>query len=253
MEQLKSPSISKERLDLLLYHRGLTESREKAKAIILSGSVLVDGKKISKAGVEVRVDANLRLLKPVSPYASRGGIKLEAALKAFKIDPSGCIAMDVGASTGGFTDCLLKHGVARVYAIDVGYGQLLWRLQQDARVIVLDRQNIRDLQGKMIPEEVDLATIDVSFISLDKVIPSVVSRMKMGGILIALVKPQFEVGKGRVGKGGIVKDATLREEVRDRISNNGKAWGLDFFGTILSPITGQKGNIEYFIEFRKVR
>lgn len=241
----------KERLDLLLQSRGLAESRERARSLILSGSVLVDGKKVEKAGAQVREDAEIVLLGPASPYVSRGGIKLEAALDAFRPDLSGKIVIDVGASTGGFTDCLLQRGAVRIYAVDVGYGQLAWRLRQDPRVVVLERRNIRTLPPEAIPEPVDLATIDVSFISLEKVIPVVIPFLKPEGEIIALVKPQFEVGKGEVGRGGIVRSPEKRQKVLDRIHNKAAEWGLEAAGSIPSPILGQKGNAEFLVYFKR--
>jgi 23S rRNA (cytidine1920-2'-O)/16S rRNA (cytidine1409-2'-O)-methyltransferase len=241
----------KERLDLLLQSRGLAESREQARSLILSGSVLVDGKKVEKAGAQVKQDAEIVLLGPTAPYVSRGGIKLEAALDAFHLDVTGNVVIDVGASTGGFTDCLLQRGAARVYAVDVGYGQLAWRLRQDSRVIVLERRNIRTLPPEEIPEPADLATIDVSFISLEKVIPAVVSFLKPQGEIVALVKPQFEVGKGEVGRGGIVRSPEKHQRVLDRIQNQAAAWGLRVGGSIPSPILGQKGNVEFLVYFKR--
>jgi 23S rRNA (cytidine1920-2'-O)/16S rRNA (cytidine1409-2'-O)-methyltransferase len=241
----------KERLDLLLQSRGLAESRERARSLILSGSVLVDGKKVEKAGAQVQQDAEIVLLGPASPYVSRGGIKLEAALDTFRLDVSGKSVIDVGASTGGFTDCLLQRGAVHVYAVDVGYGQLAWRLRQDPRVIALERRNIRTLPPEEIPEPVDLATIDVSFISLEKVIPAVIPFLKPEGEIIALIKPQFEVGKGEVGRGGIVRSPEKRQAALDRIQNQAAAWGLRVVGSIPSPILGQKGNVEFLVYFRR--
>lgn len=247
----RSSAKSKERLDLLLQARGLAESRERARSLILSGSVLVDGKKVEKAGAQVPQDAEIVLLGPASPYVGRGGTKLEAALDAFHPDLSGKVAIDVGASTGGFTDCLLQRGTARVYAVDVGYGQLAWRLRQDPRVIVLERSNIRTLPTEAIPEPVDLATIDVSFISLEKVIPAVLPFLRPRGEIIALVKPQFEVGKGEVGRGGIVRSPEKHQSVLNRIFSQAPTWGLEISGSIPSPILGQKGNAEFLVYFRK--
>ncbi|MBN4054413.1 TlyA family RNA methyltransferase [Nitrospira defluvii] len=243
---------SKERLDTLLFQRELAESREKAKALILSGAVIVNGSKIERAGTKVDPNAEIVLLKKSFPYVSRGGIKMESALNAFDLDVSEMVAIDVGASTGGFTDCLLIRGAKRVYAVDVGYGQLAWSLRNDPRVVVLERQNIRYLQKGLIPEQVDLVTIDVSFISLKKVIPAIVSWLKEAGVLIALIKPQFEVGKGAVGKGGIVTDPKLHQAVVEDICQNGSAWKLKEKGLIPSPITGQKGNREFFVYFQKL-
>lgn len=199
----------------------------------------------------IKSDAEITLTGPPPPFVSRGGIKLEAALKTFGVRVIGAVAMDVGASTGGFTDCLLKYGAARVYAVDVGYGQLAWPLRQDERVVVLDRQNIRFISEDVIPERLDFVSIDVSFISLEKVIPCVTPWIKAGGNLIALIKPQFEVGKGEVGKGGIVRAAEKREAVVQKICGMAKAWGLEMMETMCSPIQGQKGNIEYLVYFQK--
>lgn len=241
----------KDRLDQVLVARGVAESREKAKAMILSGSIQVAGRKVDKAGALVATDAEIVLLHPPSPYVSRGGVKLEAAMAAFQIDVAGKTAIDVGASTGGFTDCLLQRGAVRVYAVDVGYGQLAWRLRTDPRVVILERRNIRALPAEAIPEAADLATVDVSFISLEKVIPVITPRLKDEGGLIALVKPQFEVGKGEVGKGGIVRSPEKRQAVLDRICGKAEEWGLAVIGTLPSPILGQKGNMEFLVYFKK--
>ena len=241
----------KERLDLLLVARGFAESREKAKALILSGSIQVAGKKIDKVGAQVDREAEVILLKPPLPFVSRGGLKLAAALDSFQIDVTGKTAIDIGASTGGFTDCLLQRGAARVYAVDVGYGQMAWRLRIDPRVVMLERQNIRHLPADAVPEPADLATIDVSFISLEKVIPAITPRLKPDGAVIALVKPQFEAGKGEVGKGGIVRDPERQKKILDRICGKGAEWGLTVVGAIPSPILGQKGNKEFLVYFKK--
>lgn len=248
-----SGHLSKQRLDLLLQERGFVESRERAKGVILSGAVLVGGKKVEKAGAQVERDAEIVLLTSSSHYVGRGGLKLEAALDAFQIDAVGKVAIDVGASTGGFTDCLLQRGAARVYAVDVGYGQLAWRLRRDPRVIVLERQNIRALPPEAVPQPIDLATVDVSFISLEKVVPTVIPFLKVDGEIIALVKPQFEVGKGEVGKGGIVRSPEKRQNVLDRICGHAEGWGLEVIGSIPSPILGQKGNAEFLVYFKKKR
>ncbi len=242
---------SKERLDLLVQGRGLAESREQAKGLILGGSILVDGQPVTKAGLLVKKDADIALVHTPSPYVSRGGLKLAQALASFKIRVEGAVAIDVGASTGGFTDCLLQQGAIRVYAVDVGYGQMAWRLRQDPRVVVLERRNIRYLSTEEIQAPVDLATVDLSFISLTKVIPKVVSFLKKEGDLIALVKPQFEVGRGEVGKGGIVRSEEKRKEVLAKICAKGEEWGLGLIGAIPSPICGKKGNAEYLVYFKK--
>ncbi len=241
------------RLDKALLARGLTESRERAKSLILEGKVLVDMQLADKAGRMIASDAVITLKSPDIPYVGRGGLKLEAALDAFEIDPTGMLAMDVGASTGGFTDCLLQRGTAKVYAIDVGYGQFDWRLRNDERVVLMERTNIRHLPSDALPHKADIAVIDVSFISLKLVVP-VVSKFlkKPGGILIALVKPQFEVGKADVGKGGIVRDDEKRVQALESVIESVNSLDLKVEGQIDSPIKGQKGNIEYLIIAREM-
>lgn len=235
------------RLDRLLVERGIVESRERGQAMILAGQVLVNGQKVEKAGALVPEDADIRILGQPMPYVSRGGLKLEAALREFKITVTGRTAIDVGASTGGFTDCLLQHGCRKVYAVDVGYGQLAWKLRQDPRVISIERTNIREINPALIPELLDIAVIDASFISLEKVIPPVLPFLARDGEIIALIKPQFEVGKGQVGKGGIVRDETARKAVVERIVEFVREQGLEVKGVIPSPITGQDGNVEFLI------
>jgi 23S rRNA (cytidine1920-2'-O)/16S rRNA (cytidine1409-2'-O)-methyltransferase len=234
------------RLDLLMFEKGLTESREKAKAIILGGNVLVDGLTVDKAGEMVKESASIEVLKKL-PYVSRGGIKLEEAIKSFNISVKDKTAMDVGASTGGFTDCLLQNGAGRVYAVDVGYGQFSWRLRNDPRVVLLEKTNIRYLEKSAVMDLIDIATIDVSFISLLKVIPNVLKFLSPGKEIIALIKPQFEAGRKDVGKGGVIRDETIRQEVIGKIRDGAVNMGLDVMGIIKSPITGPKGNIEYLI------
>lgn len=243
--------MKKERLDILLLARGLVKSRETARGLILSGSVFVDGQKVDKAGTAIGLEAEITMTSERCPYVGRGGIKLAHAISAFSIDVSQKIAIDVGASTGGFTDCLLQQGAARVYAVDVGYGQLAEVVRQDARVVVLDRQNIRYLNEGVIPEKADIVTIDVSFISLTKVIPAVLPLLVAKGEIVALVKPQFEVGKGEVGTGGIVRDAEQHQAVLENIVNKATAWGLCVMGSIPSPITGKKGNKEFLLYCKK--
>ncbi|MDH4162695.1 MAG: TlyA family RNA methyltransferase [Nitrospirota bacterium] len=238
---------SKVRLDRLLSDRGFVESREKGRALILAGQILVNGQKVDKAGALVPPDADIRILGQRMAFVSRGGLKLDAALREFGIDVSGKTALDVGASTGGFTDCLLQRGSVKVYAVDVGYGQMAWKLQQDPRVALIDRSNIREMDPGRIPELVDIVVIDVSFISLNKVVPAILRFLKKDAELIALVKPQFEVGKELVGKGGIVKDEGLRtgavENVRAMLREN----GFEEKGMMRSPITGQDGNVEFLL------
>jgi 23S rRNA (cytidine1920-2'-O)/16S rRNA (cytidine1409-2'-O)-methyltransferase len=239
--------VKKERLDNLLVDRGLVSSRERAKALIVEGKVLVDQQKIDKPGATVRVEAQLELTAQL-PYVSRGGLKLEGALGSFEIDPRGMVVMDVGASTGGFTDCILQRGAKKVYAVDVGYGQLAWKLRNDPRVVNLERTNIRYLQREAVEEEgVDLILIDTSFISIEKFLPHLLGFLKEGGILVGLIKPQFEVGKGDVGKGGVVKDPVLHQKAIDRISAFSRELGLRVLGVADSPLLGPKGNKEFFI------
>jgi 23S rRNA (cytidine1920-2'-O)/16S rRNA (cytidine1409-2'-O)-methyltransferase len=235
------------RLDRLLVERGLVESRERGQALIIAGQVLVNGQKQDKSGALVPEEAEVRILGEVLPYVSRGGLKLEAALREFKVSVEGKIALDVGASTGGFTDCLLQRGCNKVYAVDVGYGQMAWKIRQDPRVVVIERTNIRVMEPSLIAEPVDIVVIDASFISLEKVIPSIMQFLRPGSGLIALIKPQFEAGKGQVGKGGIVRDEGLRIEVVEKIKAFIQETGLTVIGVIQSPITGQDGNVEFLI------
>lgn len=237
----------KERLDKLLVDLGLVKSRERARALVMEGKVLVDGLPADKAGTFVSTGASVSLKEDDIPYVSRGGLKLEAALDAFGIDPSGMTAMDIGCSTGGFTDCLLKKNARKVYAIDVGYGQFDWTLRRDSRVELHEKTNIRHIEKDAIPELMDLIVIDVSFISLLLVLPKAVEFLKDEGIIIALVKPQFEVGKGEVGKGGIVRDDRKRLEAVERVKTGSEGLGLFVRGMIESPLRGQKGNIEYLM------
>jgi 23S rRNA (cytidine1920-2'-O)/16S rRNA (cytidine1409-2'-O)-methyltransferase len=241
----------KERLDKLLVEKGMVQSRERARALIMEGRVTVDGQTLEKPGTPVKVVAQLQIQGEDLPYVGRGGLKLEAALKAFKVDPEGKVVIDVGASTGGFTDCVLQKGAKKVYAIDVGYGQLAWKLQKDPRVINLERRNIRYLKREEVSEEADLILVDTSFISIEKFLPYLVGFLKEGGDLLCLIKPQFEVGKGEVGKGGVVKDSKLHEKVVDRISQFSRGLGLNVGGVIESPLLGPKGNKEFFIHLRK--
>jgi 23S rRNA (cytidine1920-2'-O)/16S rRNA (cytidine1409-2'-O)-methyltransferase len=236
-----------DRLDRTLVLRGLAESREQAGRLIMSGNVRVEGIPVDKQARLVPVTAKIEVIGKAEPYVSRGGRKLEAALDVFRIDPHGLIAMDVGASTGGFTDCLLQRGAQRVYAVDVGYGQLDWRIRQDPRVVVLDRQNIRYLHASSVPDPIDLAVIDVSFISLVLVLPSVLSFLRRPAWVIALIKPQFEVGRGQVGRGGIVRDDEQRQAVSERIVACAQQHGFVSLGLIDSPVHGQKGNREILV------
>jgi 23S rRNA (cytidine1920-2'-O)/16S rRNA (cytidine1409-2'-O)-methyltransferase len=239
--------MGKERLDKVLVTRGLAPSRERARSLILAGTVVVDGERQEKAGTLVRPEAAIRLTHDPQPYVSRGGLKIEKALEFFSIDPLGKVVMDVGASTGGFTDCLLQRGARRVYAVDVGYGQLAWRLQQDPRVINLQRRNIRHLKWEEVGEKVDLAVVDTSFISLELVIPPTLTFLKGGGGILTLVKPQFEVGKGEVGKGGVVRDSRQHRQTVEKIREFAIGEGLIPRGVMESPLRGPKGNREFFL------
>jgi 23S rRNA (cytidine1920-2'-O)/16S rRNA (cytidine1409-2'-O)-methyltransferase len=243
--------MKKERLDKLLVLRGMVSSRERAQALIMEGKVLVTGTRVDKAAALVSTECALLLKGRDLPYVSRGGLKLEKALKVFGVDAEGKTCMDVGASTGGFTDCLLKKGAKKVYAVDVGYGQLAWSLKQDPRVVSLERRNIRHLPPQDIGEPVDLAVVDTSFISLTKVLPNVVRLMRVHGEIIALIKPQFEVGKGKVGKGGVVKDGEEHIKVIREVSLFATRLGLKDLGMTESPLLGPKGNREFFIYLKK--
>jgi 23S rRNA (cytidine1920-2'-O)/16S rRNA (cytidine1409-2'-O)-methyltransferase len=235
----------KNRLDIRMVQDGLAQTRQRARALIMAGKVLVDNIPVDKPGALVRHDSALTLKGEDIPYVSRGGLKLEAAIKAFGIRVKGLDCLDVGASTGGFTDCLLQNGARHVFAVDVGYGQLAWKLRQDVRVTVFERTNIRIMTPDAIPSQVDLVTIDTSFISLKIVVPAAMQFMKPGAEIIALVKPQFEVGKGRVGKGGVVRDPALHDEVIRSLSDFFPALGLTLRGLMASPILGPKGNKEF--------
>jgi 23S rRNA (cytidine1920-2'-O)/16S rRNA (cytidine1409-2'-O)-methyltransferase len=247
MNEQEKKKSDKVRLDRLLVTRGLAESRERSQAMIIAGQVLVNGQKQGKAGALVPEDAEVRILGEQLPFVSRGGVKLEAALKEFTVTVEGKTAVDVGASTGGFTDCLLQHGAKKVYAVDVGYGQLAWKLRQDPRVVVIERKNVRHMEPSLITEPLDIAVIDVSFISLGKVVPSVMQFLKPHAEVIALVKPQFEVGKELVGKGGIVRDDSARAAAVETVKEMFREAGFDVKGVIPSPITGQDGNVEFLI------
>lgn len=235
------------RLDRLLVQRGLVESRERAQALILAGDVRVDGAVVTKPAQLVPEDAEVEVGPGSLPYVSRGGLKLQHALDTFGIDVRGLVAIDVGASTGGFTDCLLQRGAARVYAIDVGYGQLAWKLRQDPRVVVLERTNIRYLERLPDGALADLATVDVSFISLTKVLPAVLRLLKPDGFIIALVKPQFEAGPQRVGRGGVVRDPAVHRDVLRQIVSWAREHGLVVRGLTRSPILGPAGNVEFLL------
>jgi 23S rRNA (cytidine1920-2'-O)/16S rRNA (cytidine1409-2'-O)-methyltransferase len=247
----ESPHVKKERLDKVLMARGLAHSRERAKARIMTGNVLVNHQPVDKPGTMIPADALVEVRGEDLPFVSRGGVKLEAALKDFDVDVRDLECMDIGASTGGFTDCLLQHGARKVYAVDVGYGQLAWKLRNDSRVVAIERTNIRHLPDGVIPSPVDLVTIDVSFISLKIVVPAALKFLRSPADILALVKPQFEVGKGLVGKGGVVRDAELHEKVIQDLTRFFQALELTFLGVIPSPIQGPKGNREFVVHLRR--
>lgn len=237
----------KSRLDTLLVELNLAPTRQKAQGLIAAGLVEVKGRIIDKAGTLVASDSPIVIKGNNIPYVSRGGVKLSAGLSHFDIRPQGYICMDVGASTGGFTDCLLQNGAAKVYAIDVGYGQLDWKLRQDPRVVVMERTNARHLKPGDIPEPIDLAVVDASFISLKLLIPAILPFFRQDISILALIKPQFEVGKGRIGKGGVVRDQDLHTEVLNDITLYAKCLTLESRGVVPSPILGPKGNQEFLI------
>jgi len=239
------------RLDLLLVARGLAPTREKAQAMILSGRVEVEGRRVEKAGMPVDPSAAVQVLGPAHPYVSRGGVKLAAALDAFRIDPNGLVCLDVGASTGGFTDCLLQRGALRVYAIDVGHGQLDAKLRADPRVVLRERVNARNLSRGHVPEPVALAAMDLSFISVRLVLPGVMPLLAPGAAAIVLVKPQFEAGRREVPRGGVVRSAATQRRVVGEIEQFGSSLGLTCLGVIPSPIKGARGNQEFLLVFRK--
>jgi 23S rRNA (cytidine1920-2'-O)/16S rRNA (cytidine1409-2'-O)-methyltransferase len=230
-----------------MLERGLAPSREQARALIMSGNVFVGGRVVDKPGAPTHLDSRIEIRGEHLPYVSRGGLKLAGALKDFALDVSGWVCLDVGASTGGFTDCLLQRNAARVYAVDVGYGQLAWSLRQDPRVVAIERTNIRHLPSEKIPEPVDLIVIDASFISLKIVVPAVLKFLRSGGRLLPLIKPQFEVGKGQVGKGGIVRDAEQHRRVIAELALFFRRLGLHCSKAVPSAIAGPKGNKEFFM------
>jgi 23S rRNA (cytidine1920-2'-O)/16S rRNA (cytidine1409-2'-O)-methyltransferase len=249
----KKEKIAKLRLDQLLVDRGLIETRSRAQAMIMAGNVYSDTKRMDKAGQKVAADIPIELKGQDHPWVSRGGLKLVKGLDEFEIDVTGFIGIDVGSSTGGFTDVLLTRGAEKVYSVDVGHGQLAWKLRSDERVVVMERTNARHLTEEEIPDAIDIVVCDASFIGLQTVLPAAMERVKSGGYLVALIKPQFEVGKGRVGKGGVVREPELHQEVCDKIEN----WlnGLDnwsVLGLTQSPIKGPEGNIEFLICGQKV-
>ena len=243
--------MAKERLDVLLVNRGLADSREKAKAIIMSGSVYVDGQKEDKAGQTFPEEANIEVRGSTLKYVSRGGLKLEKAMECFDVSLSGKICMDVGSSTGGFTDCMLQNGAVKVYAVDVGHGQLDWKLRNDPRVICMEKTNIRYVKPDDIEDRIQFSSIDVSFISLTKVLGPVKELLTDDGEIVCLIKPQFEAGREKVGKHGVVRDASVHKEVIDMVMNYAVSINFEVMNLEFSPVKGPEGNIEYLLHLLK--
>ncbi|CCJ34582.1 TlyA family RNA methyltransferase [Caloramator australicus] len=243
--------MSKERIDVLLVHKGFFDTREKARKNIMAGLVFVDGVRVDKAGEKVDIDSEIEIKGNAIPYVSRGGLKLEKALLSFNINLKDKVTIDIGASTGGFTDCMLKKGAKKVFAIDVGYGQLAWDLRNDPRVVVMERTNIRYVKPEDLGEFADFASIDVSFISLKLVLPVVKGLLKDEGEIVALIKPQFEAGREKVGKKGVVRDPDVHREVIKEIIDFAKSIDLTIKGLQFSPIKGPEGNIEYLLYLSK--
>ncbi len=243
--------MAKIRLDQLLVERGLAGSRERAKRLIMAGEVLVDEQKIDKAGTAVKPEAHIRLLSKDIPYVSRGGLKLAKAIKEFGVSLKGKVAADIGASTGGFTDCMLQNGAVQVFAIDVGYGQLAWKLRTDERVVNMERTNIRQVTPDMIGRPLDFASIDVAFISLDKVLPVARTLLAENGEIVALIKPQFEAGRENVGKKGVVRDPEVHRAVIEKVISLARGLDLTPLALTYSPVKGPEGNIEYLVWLTK--
>ncbi|MBR2635627.1 MAG: TlyA family RNA methyltransferase [Oscillospiraceae bacterium] len=241
----------KTRLDLRLVQLGLVTGRDKAKAVIMAGTVYVNGQKADKAGFEVSEEDKIELRGETLRYVSRGGLKLEKAMESFPITIDGTVCMDIGASTGGFTDCMLQNGAKKVYAIDVGYGQLAWKLRTDDRVINLERTNFRHVTNEQVPDPVDFASVDVSFISLTLILPPAMSLLAEGGQMVCLIKPQFEAGKGLVGKKGVVKEPQIHKDVIVKVIDFAHQNGFSVLGLTYSPVKGPEGNIEYLVHLQK--
>ncbi|MBQ4365129.1 MAG: TlyA family RNA methyltransferase [Clostridia bacterium] len=241
----------KKRLDTALFERGFSESREKAKALIMAGQVYVNNQKVTKSGETVKEGDCLEVRGDKLPFVSRGGLKLQKALEQFPLDLSGCVCMDIGASTGGFSDCMLQHGATKVYAIDVGYGQLAWKLRADPRVVNLERTNFRYVTREQIPEAIDFASVDVSFISLRLIVPVMRDLLRSGGKAVCLIKPQFEAGRDKVGKKGVVREQSVHIEVVEGIVAFLLETGFSVLGLDYSPVKGPQGNIEYLVLVEK--
>lgn len=243
--------MEKQRLDVAVFERGLAPSREKAQALIMAGQIYVNGQKASKAGLSVKPEDQIELHGTQLPFVSRGGLKLDKAMRSFPISLEKKICMDVGASTGGFTDCMLQNGAAKVYAVDVGYGQLAWKLRTDERVINLERTNFRYVTDQQVPDAIDFASVDVSFISLRLILPVLFRLLKTGGEAVCLIKPQFEAGREKVGKKGVVRDPAVHEEVIQTVCLIALEVGFSILGLTFSPVKGPEGNIEYLLYIQK--
>lgn len=241
----------KKRLDIALFEQGFAESREKAKALIMSGIVYVNDQKEIKAGREIKTEDKIEVRGATLKYVSRGGLKLEKAMQSFPISLADCICMDIGASTGGFTDCMLQNGASKVYSIDVGYGQLAWKLRSDDRVVNLERTNFRYVTREQVPDEIDFASVDVSFISLKLILPVMYQLLKSDGEAVCLIKPQFEAGRENVGKKGVVRDPAVHESVIKTITEFANSQSFSILGLEHSPVKGPEGNIEYLMYVRK--
>ena len=241
----------KKRLDVLLTERGLQESRQRAQAVIMSGEVFVNGQRVDKPGTAVAEDAQIEIRGGTLAYVSRGGLKLEKAMATFPIDLHGTVCADIGASTGGFTDCMLQNGAEKVYAVDVGYGQLAWKLRSDERVVCLERTNARYLTHEQVPEEPDFSSVDVSFISLKLILPAISGVLKPGGHVVCLIKPQFEAGKEKVGKKGVVRDPAVHLEVLENFLTYAKENNFTVVDITYSPIRGPEGNIEFLMHVQR--
>ena len=247
----KNKSVKKERLDVFLVNKGLFESRSKAQAAIMAGEILINEEKMDKPGMSVRVDSAIRMLGNKLPFVSRGGLKLAKAIKSFDLNLQGKIVADLGASTGGFTDCALQNCAVKVYAVDVGYGQLAWKLCTDKRVINMERTNVRFLEENSLDDKIDVATIDVAFISLDKVLPAAYKILGSNGVVMALIKPQFEAGRENIGKKGVVKDPAIHKGVIEKVLAVARELHFIVAGLDFSPIKGPEGNIEYLLYLGK--
>lgn len=241
----------KKRLDVVVYEMGHTDSREKARALIMAGSVCVNGQKELKAGAQIKPTDAIEVRGSKMPYVSRGGYKLEKAMQVFPLELTEKVCMDIGASTGGFTDCMLQNGATKVYSIDVGYGQLAWKLRSDSRVVNMERTNFRNVTEKEIPDPIDFASVDVSFISLMIILPVMRERLKSGGQAVCLIKPQFEAGREKVGKKGVVRELSTHIEVLEKITSFAFENGFSLLGLDFSPIKGPEGNIEYLMFIEK--